>query len=116
MSVERGRTAEGLAADYLVAQGFTVIERNWRNRWCELDLVVRGHDGIHIVEVKYRRRSDWGDGFEAITRDKITRLRRAAIAWVQAHHYNGPYQIDVVSVTGELPQAVIDHLPGAISD
>jgi Holliday junction resolvase-like predicted endonuclease len=41
MSVERGRTAETLAADYLVGRGFEVLNCNWRNRWCELDIVAR---------------------------------------------------------------------------
>jgi putative endonuclease len=113
-TTERGRSAEASAASYLEAQGLTVLDRNWRNRWCELDIVARGPQGVHFVEVKYRRRADWGSGFEAITRDKIQRLQRAAAAWIQAHSYDGPYQVDVVSVTGELTSPIIEYLPSAI--
>jgi Holliday junction resolvase-like predicted endonuclease len=71
---------------------------------------------IHFIEVKYRRRAAWGDGFEAITRDKLNRLRRAALAWVQAHHYAGDYHIDVVSVVGELDGPNIEYLTDVIGE
>lgn len=116
MSVERGRAAETLAADYLAGRGFEVLDRNWRNRWCELDIVARRGGVVHFVEVKYRRRADWGTGFEAITSDKAQRLRRAALAWNQTSHHSGDYQIDIISVAGELDQAIIDYLPSAIGD
>ncbi|HSX01795.1 MAG TPA: YraN family protein [Candidatus Saccharimonadia bacterium] len=116
MSVERGRAAEDLAAAYLEQRGLAIVDRNWRNRWCELDMVARGSHGIHFVEVKYRRRADWGTGFEHITRDKIQRLRRAAVAWNQAHRYVGGYQIDIISMVGELEAPAIEYLPNAIND
>ncbi len=115
-TAERGRTAEAIAATYLEQQGLTIVDRNWRNRWCELDLVARSPGGIHFVEVKYRRRTDWGTGFEHITYDKINRLRRAALAWNQAHGYAGAYQIDVISVAGELSAPQIDYAANAIND
>ena len=113
-TTERGRSAEASTAAYLEARGFTILDRNWRNRWCELDLVTRDAAGVHFVEVKYRRRTDWGDGFEAITYDKIQRLQRAAAAWCQAHQYDGPYQIDVASVSGELTSPDISYLANAV--
>jgi Holliday junction resolvase-like predicted endonuclease len=74
------------------------------------------HALIHFVEVKYRRRTNWGTGFEYITPDKIRRLQRAALAWNQAHHYYGAYQIDVISVSGELTAPAIEYLPNAVTD
>ncbi|HEX3082382.1 MAG TPA: YraN family protein [Candidatus Saccharimonadia bacterium] len=109
-----GRLAETKAAAFLENQGFEIIGRNWRNRWCELDIIARHGGQLHIVEVKYRRRLDWGSGFEYITPDKIARLKRAALAWTWAHHYTGAYQIDVVAVTGELGSPQIEHRPGVI--
>ncbi len=111
----RGRTAETAAAGYLQARGHTVLARNWRNRWCELDLITRSPAGVHIVEVKYRRRTDWGSGFEHITPAKVQRLQRASQAWAQASHYSGPYQLDVISLSGPLEAPTVEYLPGAIS-
>lgn len=115
-TTESGRAAEAHAAAYLEQRGLTVLSRNWRNRWCELDLVARSSAGIHFIEVKYRRRTDWGTGFEHITRDKTQRLMRAALAWNQSHRHYGHYQIDIISLSGDLSSPVIEYLPNAITD
>lgn len=116
MSVEIGRAAEEVAASYLERLGHCILDRNWRNRWCELDIVTRSAAGVHFVEVKYRHRTDYGTAIDYITPDKTIRLRRAALAWIQAHQYHGAYQIDVVSLEGNLQQAQPQYLPNAIID
>jgi len=92
------------------------LDRNWRNRWCELDIVARLADTVHFVEVKYRRHTEYGFAAEYITRDKIARLRRAALAWVQAHGYDGAYQIDVIAVEGDIETPSITLTSNAIID
>lgn len=115
MSVERGREAEQLAADWLQERGFQILDRNWRTRWCELDIIARSGDGIHIIEVKYRGRPDFGTGFEYITPDKIRRLRRAALMWLRSHPpTNRGYQIDIIAVSGSPKPKYVDYLPNAI--
>ncbi len=109
-----GRAAEVLAADHLINRGYTILDRNWRNRWCEIDLVARRADRIHFVEVKYRRSSRYGAPAEYISYDKSNRLIRAAAAWTQAHGYAGPCQIDVMAVTGPLAGPVIEQLENVI--
>jgi putative endonuclease len=106
-----GRAAEQVAADYLVRQGYAILYRNWRNRWCELDIVARKAGTVHFIEVKYRASTAYGLPAEFINHDKSQRLARAALAWTQAHSYSGPYQIDVVSVTGSLENPKLEHLP-----
>jgi len=113
-SVETGRAGEQLAAQHLAASGFAILARNWRNRWCELDIVARRHGIIHFIEVKYRSDIRYGYAAEYISRDKSARLMRAALAWNQAHGYDGPYQIDVVTVEGSLEQPQIAHLENAV--
>lgn len=106
-----GRRAEDQAAHHLIKRGFVILDRNWRNRWCELDIVARHIGQLHVIEVKYRRTTTWGAGYDYITPDKSARLARAALAWTQAHHYTGPYQIDVITIAGPLDQPAIQHLP-----
>lgn len=116
MSVERGREAESLAASWLQQRGFSILDRNWRTRWCELDIVARQGECIHIIEVKYRRRPDFGTGFEYITADKVRRLRRAALMWLGSHQaLRAPYQIDVMAVSGSPKPKYIDYLPNAVT-
>lgn len=116
MSVERGREAENLAAVWLQKRGFEVLDRNWRTRWCELDIVACSNAGIHIIEVKYRARPEFGTGFEYITPDKIRRLRRATQMWLQVHPPTAAvYQIDVIAVSGSPKPKYVEYLPNAIS-
>jgi putative endonuclease len=114
-TVEVGRRAEQQAADFLAAAGFAVVDRNWRNRWCELDIVARRAGVVHFVEVKYRSDTRYGYAAEYISRDKSARLVRAALAWNQAHGYDGPYQIDVIAVEGRAPHPTITHLENVIT-
>jgi len=116
MSVAIGRLAEDLAAAHLETAGYHLLDRNWRNRWCELDIVARKLGTVHFVEVKYRRNTSYGFAAEYITRDKINRLRRAALAWCQAHGYDGAYQIDVIAVEGSLEAPRITLTSNAIID
>jgi Holliday junction resolvase-like predicted endonuclease len=110
-----GRLAETAASTHLQASGHIILDRNWRNRWCEIDIVTRHAGAVHFTEVKYRARPFWGTGFEYITRDKTARLQRAALAWCQAHGYHGPHQIDVASVSGDLAEPTIEVLENALS-
>ncbi|HEX7259387.1 MAG TPA: YraN family protein [Candidatus Saccharimonadia bacterium] len=115
MSVESGKQAEALAADWLAGRGFQILDRNWRTRWCELDIIADQGGVIHIIEVKYRRRSDFGSGFEYITPNKAGRLQRGALMWLKAHRQsNSSFQIDVIAITGATKPENVTYLPNAL--
>jgi putative endonuclease len=100
MSTHTGREAEAKAAAYLERRGYMVLQRNWRNRWCEIDIVAQGQECVHFVEVKYRQSATQGSGIEYITPRKIRQLRLAARHWVAENGWEGDYQIDIMSVAG----------------
>lgn len=104
-----------MAARFLAARDFEIIDRNWRTRYCEIDLIAAGELAIHFVEIKYRANVNYGDGFDYITADKRERLARAAAAWCQHKRYTGVYQIDVISVTGDLDHPDIQWLESAVT-
>jgi putative endonuclease len=111
-----GRAAETVAASWLEKKGYRLLDRNWRNRWCEIDIVACRSSMIHIIEVKYRRRSDQGTGFEHISTQKMQRLRRAAVMWLTSTGHGGSsYQIDVMSISGYPEPKFVEYLPNAIS-
>lgn len=113
MSTELGNQAEKRAADWLVEHGFTIRDRNWRTRWCEVDIVADKKSVIHIVEVKYRKTAAFGTGFDYITSDKSRRLIAAAQSYIHDHNlHNSPYQIDIMALTGQN----IEYLPNAIGE
>ncbi len=116
VSTEVGRQAEAAAADYLEQQGFKILGRNWRNRWCEIDIVAQSGDKtVHFVEVKHRRTDLFGSGFEYVTADKQNRLARAAQVWMAQNGTDRPFQIDVISITGSLAHPKIEYLENVIN-
>lgn len=117
MSTKVGRLAEGAAALWLQSNKFGIVAQNWRNRWCEIDIVAKKNGAIHFVEVKYRKSEDFGGGFEYITADKIMRLKRAAQAWLaDRNEPDAFYHLDVISVSGTIAPFTIEYLADAIED
>jgi len=65
-------------AELLQQQGLELIDRNWKTKVCEIDLIMQGGDIMFFVEVKYRRQAAQGDGFEYIGPQKQSRMNFAA--------------------------------------
>ena len=114
MSTELGQRAETLAAQFLQRRGLKIVERNWRTRWCEIDIVATANRTVHFIEVKHRRLANYGRGLEYITPDKSRRLRKAALAWMSEHADGRDYRIDVVELLGPLDAAEITYFPNVI--
>jgi putative endonuclease len=96
---ELGALGERLAAEHLTAQGLQVLDRNWRCREGELDIVARDGDALVFCEVKARRGTGFGTPAEAVTWRKQRRLRLLAQRWLAAHAEHAPgLRFDVVGV------------------
>jgi putative endonuclease len=95
-----GANGEDAVAQWYRAAGYDVLDRNWRVREGELDLVVRGTDGtIVFCEVKTRRSDRFGLPVEAVTTRTQQRLRQLAGLWLSAHRaHRGALRFDVASV------------------
>ena len=73
-----GDAAENLVASELHSRGHEVIARNWRTKFCEIDIVSVLEGTVYFTEVKYRKSSEYGDGLEAITAKKQHKIKFAA--------------------------------------
>ena len=95
-----GMQAEQLASRYLSKIGYKIIDRNFRNRYCEIDILATHTEYICLVEVKYRKNSMYGGGLEAINYDKQRRLRNAFEYWLSQNSQYASMQprIDILSV------------------
>ncbi|MDP2792745.1 MAG: YraN family protein [Sulfurisoma sp.] len=96
----KGNAAEAAAAQMLVARGLRVIERNFRVKGGEIDLVCRDGATTVFVEVRLRTRQDYGGAAASITAAKQRRLILAARHWL-ARHGETPCRFDAVLSDGE---------------
>ncbi len=109
-----GQYGERLAARFLTQQGMQILDRRWRCRHGELDLVALDGDCLVACEVKTRRSQAAGTALDAVTPAKLARLRRLTAAWL-AEHQGGfrDVRIDVIAVN--LPARggpEVEHLRG----
>ena len=114
-----GARGEGLALAHLERLGFTLVARNHRTRWGEIDLIVYDGTTLVFVEVKTRRTSARaGSALDAVAPVKQQQVRRIAAAWlaeVSDRPRSAELRFDVIGVTvdpcGDLLR--LDHLEGA---
>ncbi|MCM2421928.1 YraN family protein [Streptomyces sp. RKAG293] len=111
----RGRYGEELAARWLATAGLRVLERNWRCRGGEVDIVASEGDALVMCEVKTRTGGDYEHPMAAVTPRKAERLRLLAECWLSEHGGppSGGVRIDLVGVV--LPgrgAARVEHVRG----
>ena len=118
-----GRLGEDAAVSYLAAQQYVILDRNWRCRAGEIDVVAKHGDHLVFVEVKTRSSLRFGHPFEAVTPTKLARLRSLSAMWREAHPLTtGSARIDVLSVVLSRASAglgavspQIEHLRGVFA-
>ncbi len=98
-STTQGQAAEQQACGYLTGHGLKLVERNYRCRMGELDLIMRDAEALVFVEVRSRRAGRHGSPAESVTATKQRRLQRAAAHYLQHHLLDVPCRFDVVGIT-----------------
>jgi len=98
-----GSKYEQIAADYLESTGMTILERNFRTRDGEIDIIAKDGRYLVFVEVKYRTTAKSGYALEAINKKKQSQLKKLALIFVKSR-YPGryvPMRFDCIGITGE---------------
>ncbi|MFA6981315.1 MAG: YraN family protein [Ignavibacteriaceae bacterium] len=96
---EKGKEGEDLAASFLVEKGFEIIERNYRYGKGEIDIVARDKDFLVFVEVKSRESLEYGKPEEAITKRKMSQIRKIAEAYLAEKNITDEnIRFDVVAI------------------
>ena len=110
-----GQYAEEQALHYLRQQQLILVERNFRCRLGEIDLIMRDKTSYVFVEVRYRRSTDYGESFETVTITKKKKIIRATAVYLQQRklYENVPCRFDVVALTGNLQAPVIQWIKDA---
>jgi putative endonuclease len=111
----QGDAAEERACRHLGRSGFTIVERNYRTKGGEIDIVARKGDVLVFVEVRSLEVPDFGTPEESVTPAKRRRIVRAA----RQYHLNVPSsswreaRFDVIAIEGSGDAAALRHYPAA---
>jgi putative endonuclease len=97
--IRTGEIGEELAADWLIANGYQILHRNWRHGRYEVDIIAGKTNTIHIIEVKTRKSNTYGSPEQNVNRKKIEHLLQAAAGWLLNHPGHTRVQYDVLAIT-----------------
>ncbi len=99
-NVALGAFGESCVAELRLRAGDEILDRNWRVREGEIDLISLDKSGVfHFIEVKTRSSLAYGHPFESISKVKLLRMQRLAMGWLVTHDCFGcEYSIDIASV------------------
>ena len=98
---ESGASAERKAEDFLSGQGLVIIERNYRCRSGEIDLIMRDGETILFVEVRFRKNLSFGTPAETVTLGKQKKIIATARYFLQMHrnYLRSPCRFDVLAIS-----------------
>lgn len=96
-----GTQYETKAALYLEKKGYVILEKNFRTRYSEIDIIAKDGDTYVFCEVKYRSNNHFGSPFDAVDVRKQRRITRAAMYYcVSKNILNCPCRFDVIAIYG----------------
>lgn len=103
-----GHYAEGVAAEYLEKRGYKIIAMNWRHARAEIDIIAQKRSRFNLkkhpivfFEVKHRKNSSQGHGFDYITPKKLAQMRFAAELYISTTGFTGEICLGAIEMIGE---------------
>lgn len=114
---QKGAAAEELAAAALIEKGYQILDRNWRCRFGELDIVAESGGILVVIEVRSRSgTTSFGTPSESVNARKMIQVRNTAQHYIhQKRYYERPIRFDVISVMlgADLTAISMDHIENA---
>jgi len=95
---DTGNKGENIAANYLLQHGYIIVNKNWRYKHLEVDIIASKKNKLHFIEVKTRTSERFGKPEESIGRDKMKNLKNAAEEYLYQHPEWKYIQFDVVAI------------------
>ena len=98
-----GSDYEQKAVQYLLKNGYTILEQNYRNRCGEIDIIARQRGVLVFLEVKYRTTSSYGSPLEAVNWHKQNQIKKVAFFYMMCHGLSEwtPCRFDVIAYEGD---------------
>jgi len=109
LNLATGKIGEEIAKNYLEKNGYKIIERNFKTKYAEIDLVARQKNELVLVEVRTKRGLDFGSPEESLNKKKLRKLWFNAQGYINIKKWTGPYRIDAVCIVLN-PNNTIDRI------
>ena len=110
---ELGKKGEQLAVDFLLQNGYEIVERNYRFQKTEVDIIAKKNDILAVVEVKTRSTKDFGNPQDFVKPKQIQRLVKAVDEYVTTHKLDIEVRFDIIAIIKIGKQFEIEHLENA---
>ena len=110
---DTGKFGEQLTVDYLLANGYEILERNWRFQKAEIDIIAQKGEVLAVVEVKTRSSSDFGLPQEFVKPAQIKKLVKAIDAYVIENNLDCEVRFDIAAILIDQKVPSIDYLEDA---
>ena len=108
-----GEKGEALAVDYLVKNGYDILERNYRFQKAEVDIIAKKKDTLAVVEVKTRSTNYFGNPEDFLKPKQIKNLIKAVNEYVELNDLNVEVRFDIIAIVAEKNKFNIEHLENA---
>jgi len=113
--MDTGSRGEDRAVFYLQKRGYRILERNYRNRLGEIDIIALEKGTIVFIEVKTRTSDSFGFPFEAVTKRKREKMKNVALLYLKKFRHEVPARFDVVSIFLEEATETVEIIRDAFS-
>ncbi|WP_372935738.1 YraN family protein [Seonamhaeicola sp.] len=110
---ELGKKGEQLAVDFLIENGYNIIERNYRFDKAEVDIIAKQKDTLAIIEVKTRSSKDFGNPQDFVKPKQIKNLVKAVDEYVTVNDLDVEVRFDIIAIVKEKKGYKIEHLEDA---
>lgn len=110
---ELGKKGEQLAVNFLVENGYDIVERNYRFNKAEVDIIAQKEDVLAIIEVKTRSTADFGNPQDFVKPKQIKNLVKAVDEYVTVNNLDVEVRFDIIAIVKEKKEFKIEHLEDA---
>ena len=108
-----GKKGEQLAVNFLIENGYDIVERNYRFNKAEVDIIAQKEDVLAIIEVKTRSTTDFGNPQDFVKPKQIKNLVKAVDEYVTVNNLEVDVRFDIIAIVKEEKQFNIEHLEDA---
>ncbi len=97
-NIQVGKIGEDIAVEYLENKGYKVIQRNYKTKYAEIDIIAEKDNILIFVEVRTKTDEQFGTPEDTLTKAKLARVRKNAIAYSAKIHWKDRCQIDAICI------------------